>query len=148
MKAPESLEIEHEELHKQLKKAIELPGQTGVYAKEVSLLLHEHFKKEEAFALPPLTLLYDLSAGKISQKMQAYIPLCDTLKKNWSEMLEEHQQIKQKLELLRKAAKEENQEEVIKFADNLKLHAQTEEEILYPAAILIGEYLKIKLGYK
>jgi hypothetical protein len=27
----------------------------------------------------------------------------------------------------------------------LMLHAQTEEEVLYPAAILIGEYLKLKL---
>jgi len=25
------------------------------------------------------------------------------------------------------------------------LHAQTEEEVLYPAAILVGEYLKLKL---
>jgi len=30
----------------------------------------------------------------------------------------------------------------------LMLHAQTEEEVLYPAAILVGEYLKVKLeGY-
>jgi hypothetical protein len=32
------------------------------------------------------------------------------------------------------------------FARKLILHAQTEEEILYPASILIGEYLKLKLG--
>jgi len=25
------------------------------------------------------------------------------------------------------------------------LHAQTEEEVLYPAAVLVGEYLKLKL---
>lgn len=28
------------------------------------------------------------------------------------------------------------------FAEKLKLHAQTEEEVLYPAAILLGEHLK------
>jgi len=27
----------------------------------------------------------------------------------------------------------------------LMLHAKTEEEVLYPAAILVGEYLKLKL---
>ena len=32
------------------------------------------------------------------------------------------------------------------FADKLILHAQTEEEVSYPTAILIGEYLKLKLG--
>jgi hypothetical protein len=26
------------------------------------------------------------------------------------------------------------------------LHAQTEEEVLYPAAILLGEYIKLKAG--
>jgi hypothetical protein len=28
----------------------------------------------------------------------------------------------------------------------LILHARTEEQVFYPAAILIGEYLKLKLG--
>jgi hypothetical protein len=32
------------------------------------------------------------------------------------------------------------------LCEKLKLHAQTEEEVLYPAAILIGEYLKLKRG--
>lgn len=29
--------------------------------------------------------------------------------------------------------------------EKLMLHAQTEEEVLYPTALLIGEYLKLKL---
>jgi len=35
--------------------------------------------------------------------------------------------------------------EYVEFAENLKLHAKTEEEVMYPAAILVGEYLKLKL---
>lgn len=31
-------------------------------------------------------------------------------------------------------------------AEHEELHAQTEEEVLYPASILIGEYLKLKLS--
>jgi len=27
----------------------------------------------------------------------------------------------------------------------LTLHAKTEEEVLYPASILVGEYIKLKL---
>jgi hypothetical protein len=42
------------------------------------------------------------------------------------------------------AAKQENKIELAHFAEKLMLHAQTEEEILYPAAVLIGEYLKMK----
>jgi len=33
------------------------------------------------------------------------------------------------------------------FAEKLMLHAQTEEEIFYPAAILVGEYVKSKLNH-
>jgi hypothetical protein len=32
------------------------------------------------------------------------------------------------------------------FAEKLMFHAQTEEDVLYPASILIGEYLKLKLS--
>jgi hypothetical protein len=42
------------------------------------------------------------------------------------------------------AAKQENKSEYIHFAEKLKVHAQTEEEVLYPAAILVGKYLKLK----
>jgi hypothetical protein len=33
-----------------------------------------------------------------------------------------------------------------RFAEKLALHAKTEEDVLYPAAILVGEYLKLKLA--
>jgi hypothetical protein len=34
--------------------------------------------------------------------------------------------------------------EVVVFAEKLKLHAKNEEEVFYPAAILVGEYLKLR----
>jgi hypothetical protein len=34
--------------------------------------------------------------------------------------------------------------EIVHFAEKLKLHAKNEEEVLYPAAILVGEYLKLQ----
>jgi hypothetical protein len=36
----------------------------------------------------------------------------------------------------------ENKPSIIQFAEKLKLHAKIEEPVLYPTAILIGEYLK------
>jgi hypothetical protein len=44
-----------------------------------------------------------------------------------------------------KASAEGKQARACSFAEKLALHAQTEEEVLYPAAILVGEYLKLKL---
>jgi hypothetical protein len=34
----------------------------------------------------------------------------------------------------------------VEFTHKLKMHAQNEEEVLYPAAILVGEYLKLRFS--
>ncbi len=49
------------------------------------------------------------------------------------------------LEQLTAAAEKEKLPEHARFAEKLTLHAKTEEEVLYPAAILVGEYIKAKL---
>jgi hypothetical protein len=60
-------------------------------------------------------------------------------------MLNEHKEIVTSLQKLTEVAIKENKLEYVSFAEKLALHAQTEEEVLYPAAILVGEYLKLKL---
>ncbi|MGC2571433.1 MAG: hypothetical protein WA364_07970 [Candidatus Nitrosopolaris sp.] len=50
---PESLELEHEELHRQLVDAMKEGGKVGEAAKDVANILHPHFEKEEEYALPP-----------------------------------------------------------------------------------------------
>jgi hemerythrin-like domain-containing protein len=60
-------------------------------------------------------------------------------------MLREHETIVSKLEKLREAAEKEQRPEYVHFCGKLKLHAQTEEQVLYPAAILAGEYIKLKI---
>ena len=56
-KIPLSLKAEHQELHAELVKAIELGGYTGEAAEAVAEVLHNHFLKEEEYALPQLGLL-------------------------------------------------------------------------------------------
>jgi hypothetical protein len=60
-------------------------------------------------------------------------------------MIEEDNEIVIALNNLIEVAKNENKTEFVQFAEKLKLHAKTEEEILYLATILIGEYLKLKM---
>jgi hypothetical protein len=60
-------------------------------------------------------------------------------------MLSEHKAIVQTLDELGRAAKAERHPEVSRFVEELTAHAETEEQVLYPAAILVGEYLKLKL---
>jgi hypothetical protein len=141
---PKSLKLEHEELHAELVKATKAGGKTGEAAKAVAEVLHSHFVKEEEFALPPIGLLSLLAHGKIDKEMQSVLPMTDRLKAELPEMLREHAAVVAALEKLIVAAKNENLPEHARFAEKLILHAQTEEEVLYPAAILVGEYLKTK----
>ena len=151
LKIPESLELEHQDLHEQLYKGIKEGGKVGEAAKAVADVLHPHFEKEEEYALPPLGLLPSLSSeqekieGKITQdERDNIITMTDKLKQDLSHMIKEHNEIVVALNNLIEIAKTENKTEVVQFAEKLKLHAKTEEQVLYPAAILIGEYLKLR----
>lgn len=143
---PQSLKLEHEELHTQLLEATKAGGAVGKAAKAVANVLHPHFVKEEEYALPPLGLLRLLAEGRITGDMRAAITMTNRLKADLGQMLEEHKAIVDMLRSLAESSRRENKTEFAQFADKLILHAQTEEEVLYPAAILIGEYLKLKGG--
>jgi hypothetical protein len=142
---PTSLKLEHEELHADLAKAIKAGGSVAEAAKNVAKVLHEHFLKEEEIALPPIGLLTDLARGEVDENMKSVWRMTDRLKAELPEMLEEHKEVVEALKNLIAAAEAENKPEHAEFARKLMLHAQTEEEVLYPAAILVGEYLKLKL---
>jgi hypothetical protein len=141
---PQSLKTEHEELHAQLVKATQADGRTGEAARVVAKLLHAHFEKEEEYAQPPLGLLPRLADGKVTPEMEQVLALTEKLKADLPQMLQEHKAIVAALKALVDAAKQEGKPEHADFAEKLMLHAQTEEEVLYPAAILVGEYLKLK----
>ncbi len=85
-KIPKPLEIEHQELHAKLVQATKSGGKTGEAAKAVAKVLHNHFVKEEEFALPPLGLLSILSRGKVETEMKSVLALTDRLKAELPEM--------------------------------------------------------------
>ncbi|MGD9953499.1 MAG: hemerythrin domain-containing protein [Burkholderiales bacterium] len=136
---PKPLQVEHEELHARLLKATKEAGAIGEAAREVARLLHPHFVREEEFALPPLALLERLARGEATDEMAEVLPMTQRLKAELPQMLAEHRQIVGALEKLRAAARAAGQPEHERFAEALVLHAQTEEQVLYPAAILAGE---------
>jgi hypothetical protein len=146
LKTPASLKHEHQELHADLVAATKSGGKTAVAAEAVARALHPHFVKEEEYALPPLGILALLADGKLPPDRDAVIAMTERLRKDLAHMLHEHKAIVIELHKLMEAAKSENKLEYSHFAEKLKLHAQTEEEVLYPSAILIGEYLKLKKG--
>lgn len=143
---PASLKQEHDELHAELATATRAGGRTGRAALAVAELMHPHFVKEEKYALPPLGLLAELARGEIVPEMRNVLPMTDALKSTLSSMLEEHRAIVASLETLVVAAIEEGHPEIAAFARRLMHHALMEEQVMYPAALLAGEYVRLRLA--
>lgn len=143
---PEALTVEHEELHEALVKLTRAPGKVGAAARKVATLLHAHFVKEEEYALPPLGLLAALAAGPVTSEMRSVVSMTDRLRADLPHMLAEHRTVVAALGKLAEAARAEKKPAAARFAEALKRHAETEEQVLYPAALLVGEYVKARLG--
>ncbi len=141
---PEQMQVEHEELHATLARLTKESGRTGEAAKAVARVLEPHFAKENEYALPPLSLLLPLSQGKFEPKMVEILKLTDRLEAEMPAMLAEHENITAALKKLHDAATSEHNDTGIHFAEHLTAHAHEEEEFTYPAALLIGKYVKLR----
>lgn len=146
LEIPRPLKSEHEELHSALVRATNEAGAIGKAAQAVAELLHPHFVKEEQFALPPLGLLHQLAAGEVTSDMKEALVLTGRLERELAAMLEDHKKIIGALKQLLAASRAGNRVEYAEFAEQLIRHAQTEEQVLYPAALLAGRYIRLKLG--
>lgn len=143
---PSAMKVEHQHLHHQLAAALASGGKTAEAAKAVEAALAPHFQEEEAYAMPPLGLLQNMARGQMptDEQAAAAIAMADKLRANYQQMLDEHQQVVAALHRLAEAAKEENKPSQAEFAQALTLHAQNEEQVLYPATLVLGDYLKLK----
>ena len=146
LKIPEPLKVEHEELHAELVALTKSSGKVGEAARNVATLLHPHFVKEEEYALPPLGLLATIARQGVTPEMRPVLTMTERLKKDLPQMLAEHKQVVGALEKLAAEGRVEKRPDAERFAQKLRVHAETEEHVLYPTAILVGEYVRARLG--
>jgi hypothetical protein len=140
--------IEHARLRQELEKAAGVGGETAEAARAVLKVLVPHMLLEEEFAIPPVKLLPRLARGELTPDMEKILPKSEMMKANFSHMLEDHVRIVEALRRLLQAALKEKHEGYAGFAQKLILHAQQEEEVFYPASILVGEYIKLRLKHR
>jgi hypothetical protein len=145
VRIPVPMRLEHEELHAELQRATQAGGRTGQAARAVARLLDTHFRKEEQYALPQLGLLPALAEGRVTPSMRDALRITDRLKAELPQMLAEHKAIVGALQKLVTAARQEKKPQYLRFAEKLRRHAQMEEAVTYPTAVLVGEYLRLKL---
>jgi len=143
---PPVLQMEHRDIHEEMLKATRLGGETETAAREVVKVLFPHVVLEEEFGLPPLAVLPRLARGEVTPDMARVIPLSELLKAELPRMLHEHKLIVEALQKFLRAAANEQHAGYARLAQKLIALAQLEEEVLYPASIVVGDYLKWKLG--
>lgn len=77
--------------------------------------------------------------------MEAVLPLTDALRAELPRMLEEHVAIAAAAGALAQVARAAGDREVESLTTALQFHALTEEEVFYPAAILVGDLVRARL---
>jgi hypothetical protein len=142
VQTPKSIAVEHAELHETLARAAAEGGEMAAAAGELESALAPHFKREEQIATPPLGLLPALARGDATTEMRSVLPMTHALERELPQMLREHEAIRDALIKFRLAAEHGGRQDYVRFADNLAAHARQEEELLYPAAILVGRYVE------
>jgi hypothetical protein len=143
---PGSIRIEHRAIYEQLEEAMQAPGQVGEAARTLGKVLHPHFVREEEIALPPLGALIELAGGTLPSDATALLKMTDALKRELPQMLAEHTRIRAAVRALGEAVRAERAAKYERLAEQLPLHAQTEEEVLYPAAVLVGDLISARMA--
>ena len=141
---PESMRHEHAEIQTALARATQEPGRVGAAARELANVLRPHFEREEQIALPPLGLLAPLARGELTADMQQMLPLTDSLRAEMTRMLQEHKVIREATNRLEQTARAAGNLAVVRLTESLKVHAQNEEEVSYPAAMLVGDLVRLR----
>lgn len=141
---PEGLVLEHDEIHERLVALLDAPAPVGPAARTLADLLHHHFPLENEIALPPLGWLMPLATGTALPDASATREQTARLRELLPSMLEEHREIHRAAEALHDAGVSVGSEAAVRFARDLQAHARHEEEILYPAAILVGDLLRLR----
>lgn len=139
---PSSIKTEHEEIHEALIAATKRTDPVGKAARDLAAVLHPHFVREEQIALPPLGALRALASGTPVDGAATILAMSDSLRAELPRMLVQHVAIRNAVVHMRELAVQAGARDAIGLADALAQHARTEEEVLYPAAVVVGDLLR------
>lgn len=143
---PQSFKLAHEEILAELAAIGKRRSHTGLIARGAISAVQRHFQREEEYILPPLTLAPAIALGKITPDMKWAIAMADRIKADRETIFVEHTVITDWMNELAAAAERAHEADVIIFARAALVDALNDTEVNEPMAIVIGEYLRAKLG--
>ena len=143
---PQSLRVEHDHTLEQLGILGRRKTPVGAEARKALALFRQHLQREEDFILPPLTLLPQLADGKASADMKWAIAMAERVKAEREQIFQEHTQISDAMNALATAAQKAHDTAALDFAHTAVADSLNDIELLEPMAIVVGEFLKVKLS--
>ena len=142
---PQSIKLDHEEAIQQLTAVALRKGRTGEIARKALEVFKAHIRREEEYILPPLTLAPAIAEGHVTPDMRWAIAMADRIKADREVIFEEHTAITSLMLQLAEAARRTHEKDVYELAQTLVADSLSDLEVMAPAAVVIGEYLRAKL---
>ena len=138
LEIPEALTLEHEELQARLNRVAARPGRVGQAAKGVARLCRAHFAKEEVNIFRAFGLLHALASDRVRPEMAAEAQVVVEFSAQQNGSGDHHRLINAALEKLLQEARDHKDNEIIELAARLRDHEKIEDEVTYPAVLLIA----------
>jgi hypothetical protein len=143
---PFSLLEEHAEILMALRSAVDAGGALSAAARDALEILEPHMRHEQELALAPLRLLPRLADGEVTADMTPLIAVTDRLRAELPALRKEHAALRRALERLWDTAWREGKPEYAFVAQRINRHITVDEEVHFPAALLVGNYLRLSAG--
>jgi hypothetical protein len=140
---PFSLLEEHAEIVMSLRSAVVAGGALAPAARQVLEIVEPHMRHEQELALAPLRLLPRLAEGEVTADMTPLIAVTDRLRAEMPALRKEHVALRRALEGLWETAWREGKPEYAFVAQRINRHITVDEEVHFPAALLVGDYLRL-----
>jgi hypothetical protein len=141
---PAVIVTKHGHLRDALARAARDGGAVGDVARSLEQPLSSHLKNDEELVMPPLGLLRPLVDGAQPADVAKVAALVARIEREWPQRLAEHRIILDGARRLRDAAARERKPEFADLGDQLSTHAIIDDQVLYPASILVAKYLASK----
>lgn len=135
---PYGLSAIHQDFLSQLKDVASEPGDVGVAARAAVGVLEPHIELEESVVLPVLNHAVDAAAGKsfLNPALPARLA---RLKAELPLLLDAETNLFGTLVELYAVADADGRSDIVQLAERMIWHETNDAEILYPAAVLVGD---------
>lgn len=145
LQVPQSVRLQHDQIVSRLAIFAKHEDPVGAAASKALVAVKAHYAKEETFVLPPLALLPRIANGEISNDMEPAIAMALRTQAALPELQNDHVQITSLMNDLIEAGTKTHDDELVRLATRIAAQSLNHIEVLIPASILVGNYLRQRL---